>query len=55
LPKTPSAPELQAALRLAHLAHAEKARRDGILRLAGAFNPPDGALLVPRRTGKTGQ
>jgi len=33
-------------LRTAHLTHAGKAQRDGLLRLGGAFNPPDGALLV---------
>ena len=33
-------------LRAAHLAHAETALRAGLLRLAGAFNPPDGAMLV---------
>ncbi len=31
-----------------HLALAERAHRDGRLILAGAFNPPDGALLVFR-------
>ncbi len=31
-----------------HLAAARKAHRDGRLLLAGAFNPPDGALLVFR-------
>jgi uncharacterized protein YciI len=31
-----------------HLAHAERFRRDGRLLLAGAFDPPDGALLVFR-------
>ena len=37
---------LRQPLRAAHLAHAEEAHRAGLLRLAGAFNPPDGALLV---------
>ncbi len=31
-----------------HLAHAEQAHREGRLLLAGAFDPPDGALLVFR-------
>lgn len=31
-----------------HLALAERARRDGRLLMAGAFDPPDGALLVFR-------
>jgi uncharacterized protein YciI len=36
------------AFRAEHLALAEKARREGKLVLAGAFDPPDGALLVFR-------
>lgn len=34
--------------RAEHLALAERFRRDGKLLLAGAFDPPDGALLVFR-------
>ena len=34
--------------RAEHLALAEEARRAGTLVLAGAFDPPDGALLVFR-------
>jgi uncharacterized protein YciI len=34
--------------RQAHLAYAEQAHRKGQLLLGGAFNPPDGALLVFR-------
>ena len=34
-----------------HLALARKAHRDGHLLLAGAFDPPDGALLVFRADG----
>lgn len=34
--------------RAEHLALAERFRRDGKLVLAGAFDPPDGALLVFR-------
>ena len=37
--------------RAAHLALAEKARAEGKLVLAGAFDPPDGALLVFRGRG----
>jgi uncharacterized protein YciI len=35
-------------LRAEHLALAERFRADGKLLLAGAFDPPDGALLVFR-------
>ena len=34
------------AFRADHLARAEEARRDGRLVMAGAFDPPDGALLL---------
>jgi len=34
------------AFRAEHLARAEEARRDGRLVMAGAFDPPDGALLL---------
>lgn len=34
------------AFRADHLALAERFRREGKLLLAGAFDPPDGALLV---------
>jgi uncharacterized protein YciI len=36
------------AFRAEHLALAERFRADGKLLLAGAFDPPDGALLVFR-------
>ena len=36
-----------------HLAHARRAHQDGRLVLAGAFNPPDGALLVFRADSAT--
>ncbi len=36
-----------------HLALAERARRDGRLLMAGAFDPPDGALLVFRAASAT--
>lgn len=38
-------------LRAEHLALAERFHRDGRLVLAGAFDPPDGALLVFRCEG----
>jgi len=34
--------------REAHLAHAQSAQQAGLLVLAGAFNPADGALLIIR-------
>jgi uncharacterized protein YciI len=37
--------------RVEHLALAERAHRDGRLLLAGALDPPDGALLVFRGDG----
>jgi uncharacterized protein len=40
--------ERRQPFRAAHLAHAERARREGRLLLAGAYDPPDGALLVFR-------
>jgi uncharacterized protein len=40
--------ERRAAYRAEHLALARQARSEGRLILAGAFNPPDGALLVFR-------
>ena len=40
--------ERRGPLRAEHLALAERARREGRLVLAGAFDPPDGALLVFR-------
>lgn len=36
----------RAAFRAEHLAAAQRARQEGRLLLAGAFDPPDGALLV---------
>jgi uncharacterized protein YciI len=39
------------ALRAEHLALAERAQREGKLVLAGAFDPPDAALLVFRGEG----
>ncbi|ACG73626.1 YCII-related protein [Anaeromyxobacter sp. K] len=36
----------RAAFRAEHLALAQQARQEGRLLLAGAFDPPDGALLV---------
>jgi uncharacterized protein YciI len=36
----------RAAFRAEHLAAAQQARQEGRLLLAGAFDPPDGALLV---------
>ncbi|ACL65825.1 YCII-related [Anaeromyxobacter dehalogenans 2CP-1] len=36
----------RAAFRSEHLALAQQARQEGRLILAGAFDPPDGALLV---------
>jgi uncharacterized protein YciI len=37
--------------RAEHLALAQRAHREGRLILAGAFNPPNGALLVFRANG----
>lgn len=39
--------------RAEHLALAERAHREGRLLLGGAFNPPDGALLVFRTDDRT--
>ncbi|MFY3745456.1 YciI-like protein [Anaeromyxobacter sp. Red801] len=41
----------RAAFRDEHLAAARKAREEGRLLLAGAFDPPDGALLVFKADG----
>jgi len=38
--------------RAEHLALAERAHREGRLLLGGAFNPPDGALLVFRTSDR---
>lgn len=40
--------ERRQPLRAEHLALAQRFRKDGKLLLAGAFDPPDGALLVFR-------
>ncbi|WP_242342202.1 YciI-like protein [Anaeromyxobacter terrae] len=40
--------------RAEHLAAAERAHREGKLLLAGAFDPPDAALLVFRGDGPEG-
>jgi uncharacterized protein len=45
--------ERRQAYRAEHLAHARRAHSDGRLPLAGAFNPPDGALLVFRCDNKS--
>ena len=43
---------LRAPFREEHLALARRAHEEGRLVLAGAFDPPDGALLVFRAGGK---
>jgi uncharacterized protein YciI len=45
---TPDYLERRKPLRPEHLALAERFRKEGKLLLAGAFDPPDGALLVFR-------
>jgi uncharacterized protein YciI len=42
----PDYPTRRQAFRAAHLALAERAAGEGKLLLGGAFDPPDGALLV---------